>query len=181
MTDSVHEIVFDLEPALTAEDGRQYRVSVVARRARDGHWNAWLEFVEDESQIVLRTDIETHQASETDLDHWAGTLSHVYLIGALGRAVPSQSETAAHRRSIRVSRMTTRSQRTDAFDVFQLFALGQHVLRRELQLLNSADLRALIRDHALNPAGLDLSKLTEAQLVTFIVTAIEVQQNRPRP
>lgn len=180
MTDFVHEIVFDLDPRLTAEDGRQYRVSVVAGRARDGHWDAWLEFVHDESQSVLRTGIETHQASETDLDHWAGMLGHVYLSGALGRAVPSQSETTAHRRSIRVSRMTTQAQRTDGFDVIQLFALGPHVLRRELQLLNAADLRALIRDHALNPAGLDVSKLTAAQLVAFIVTAIEVQQNRPR-
>jgi hypothetical protein len=180
MTDSTHEIVFDLEPALTADSGRQYRASVVATQASDGRWNAWLEFVEAGSQSVLRTGIETHQASETDLDHWARVLSDVYLVGALGRAVPLQSETAAHRRSISVSRMTTRAQRTEGFDVLQLFALGQHVLRRELQLLNSADLRALISDHALNPAGLDLSKLTEAQLVTFIVTAIEVQQNRPR-
>jgi hypothetical protein len=180
MTESVHEIVLDLQPALTAEDGRQYRATVIGTYAADGHWNAWLEFVQPESQHVLRTGIETHQKSETDLHHGAGTLSHVYLLGALGRAVPSQSETAAHRRAVKLSRMTPGPEGTGALDPLTLFALGEHVLRRELQLFTRAALRTLITNHALNPAGLDLSKLTKAQLVTFIVTAIEAQQSRPR-
>jgi hypothetical protein len=178
MTESVREIVLDLEPAVTAENGRLYRASVVGTSAADGHWNAWLEFVEAESQEVLRTGIETHQASETDLHHWARTLSDVYLSGALDRAVPSRSETAAHRRAVKLAGGATRPERAGALDPFKLFALGEHVLQRELQLFKRAALRALITDHALNPAGLDLSKLTRAQLVTFIVTAIEVQRSR---
>jgi hypothetical protein len=67
MSLSAHEIVLDLEPAVTTEDGRAYRASLVARAAADGHWNAWLEFVAMDSQDVLRTDVETHQATEADL------------------------------------------------------------------------------------------------------------------
>lgn len=180
MTESVHEIVLDLEPAVTAENGRRYRASVVGTSAADGHWNAWLEFVEPESQEVLRTGIETHQASETNLHHWARTLSDVYLRGAIDRAVPSRSETAAHRRAVKLASVATRPARAGDLDPFTLFALGEHVLQRELQLFTRAALRALITDHALNPARLDLSKFTKTQLVIFIVTAIEVQHSRPR-
>lgn len=94
MTASPHEIVLDLEPAVTAENGLLYRASVVARAAVDGHWNAWLEFVSPDSQDVLRTGIETHQATEAGLHHWASTLSDVYLRGALDRALLSSTETA---------------------------------------------------------------------------------------
>jgi hypothetical protein len=55
------------------------------------------------------------------------------------------------------------------------------VLRRELLLFKPATLRELILTHKLNPAGLDLAKFTKAQLVTFIVTAIEAQATLRSP
>jgi hypothetical protein len=112
---------------VSTADGRRSRVSVVARAAADGHWNAWLEFVAEGSQDVLRTDIETHQATEADLHRWA---------------------------------------------------LGEHVLRRELQLFRRATRLALIINYDLNARSLDVSRFTEAQLVAFIVTAVEVRQTR---
>ena len=66
----------------------------------------------------------------------------------------------------------------NALDPFELFALGEHVLRRELQLFRRATLLALIINHDLNPRALDLSTFTKAQLVAFIVTAIEARQAR---
>jgi hypothetical protein len=178
MSPSAHELVLDLEPAVTAENGRLYHASVVASAAADGHWNAWLEFVSPDSQDVLRTDIETHQATETDLHRWAMTLSDVYLRGALERAVVSRSETVVHRRAIAQGAAAGTRGMADALDPFELFALGEHVLRRELQLFKRAPLLALIINHDLNPTALDLSKFTKAQLVTFIVTAVETRQTR---
>ena len=64
-------------------------------------------------------------------------------------------------------------------DPFELFEHGEHVLRRELLLFDRARLRALIRTYKLDPAGLGLAKFTKAQLVTFIVTAIEAQARPP--
>jgi hypothetical protein len=178
MTPSAHELVLDLEPPVTAESGLLYRVTVVARAAPDGHWNAWLEFVSSDSHDVLRTAIETHQATEVDVHHWATTLGDVYLRGALDRALISSAETAAHRQAVaRASGAESRGV-ANAFDPFELFALGEHVLRRELQLFRRATLLALIINRDLNSRALDLSKFTKAQLVAFILTAVEVRQAR---
>jgi len=178
MASSAHEIVLDLEPAIMADNGLLYRATVVARGAPDGHWNAWLEFVSADVQDVRRTGIETHQATEADLHRWATMLSDVYLRGALNRARVSSAETAVHRRA--VAQATRAETRTVAkgFHPFELFALGEHVLRRELQLVKRATLLALIINHDLNPRALDLSRFTKAQLVAFIVTAIEARQGR---
>jgi hypothetical protein len=175
---SAHELILDLEPAVSTSDGRLYGASVVARAAEDGHWNAWLEFVARGSQEVLRTEIETHQASEADLHGWAMTLSDVYLRGALDRALVSAPETAAHRRAVAQASASRGRSGATALDPFELFAVGEHVLRRELQLFRRSTLLALIINHDLNPRGLDLSRLTKAQLVVFIVTAVEVRQAR---
>jgi hypothetical protein len=177
MPQSAYEIVLDLEPIVTAENGRLYRATVVARTATDGHWNAWLEFVDADSHEVLRTGIETHQATEADLHRWATTLGDVYLAGALDRARVSRSETGAHRRAVAAS-LAWRQGVADTLDPFKLFALGEHVLCRELQLFGRATLLALIIKYDLNPRLLDLSKFTKAQLVAFIATTIEVRQAR---
>jgi hypothetical protein len=105
-------------------------------------------------------------------------LSDVYLCGALDRARMSSVETAAHRRA--VVQATGADTRTVAkgFDPFELFALGEHVLRRELQLFRRSTLLALIITHDLNPRALDLSRFTKAQLVAFIVAAIEARHPR---
>ena len=172
---SAHELVLDLEPAVSTEDRRLYGATVVARAAMDGHWNAWLEFVAHGSQEVLRTGIETHQASESDLHRWATTLSNVYLVGALDRALVSPAETVAHRRAVATAASRERGGTAAARDPLALFALGEHVLRRELQMFRRATLLALIINQTLNPRALDLSRFTKAQLVAFIVTAIEVR------
>ena len=44
----------------------------------------------------------------------------------------------------------------------------------------NALVRGLILTHELNPARLDVAKFTRAQLVAFIVTAIEAQASPPR-
>lgn len=175
---SPHELVFDLEPAVTTENGLLYRATVVARAAVDGHWNAWLEFMSTDSRDVLQTGIETHQVNEADLHRWATTLSDVYLRGALDRARVSSAETAVPRRAVAQAAGTDRRGMAKAFDPFELFALGEGVLRRELQLFRRATLLALIINHDLNPRALDLSRFTKAQLVAFIVAAIEAR--RPR-
>jgi hypothetical protein len=178
MTSSLHEFVLDLEPPVTTDEGLMYQATVIACAAADGHWNAWLEFVSAASQDVLRTGIETHQATEADLHHWATTLSDVYLRGALDRARVSSAETAVHRRAAAQAAGGDRQAMADACDPFELFALGAHVLHRELQLFRRATLLAVIINNDLNPRALDLSRFTKAQLVAFIVAAIDARQSR---
>ena len=172
----VHELVFDLRPPVKTDDGRLYDVTVVARRGPDGHWNAWLEFVAHGSQDVLGTGIETHQSTEADLQGWSTTLSDVYLCGALERARVSRLQTDAHRRALDVAAKGKPRSGMKALDLSDLFARGEHVLWRELPLLRRAALLSLIVAYHLNPKRLDLSRFTKAQLVAFIVTAMEVRQ-----
>ena len=188
MSLSAHELVLDLEPAVTTDSGLRYHATVVARAAEDGHWNAWLEFVDSTSQNVRRTGIETHQATEAALRHWATTLGDVYLGGALDRALVSRSETMAHYEAIAQAAAGGLRGSANAVDPFELYAIGEHVLRRELLLFKRATLLALINNYDLNPRALDLSRFTKTQMITFIVTAVEVRQSRtgkrrrlPRP
>ena len=95
------------------------------------------------------------------MHHWAKTLSDVYLRGALGRAVRSAPETAAHR-TARAESQSAWKTIAGTVDPFALFALGEHALRRELQLFTRAVLRAVVIVHDLNPAGLDISTFTKA-------------------
>ena len=65
--------------------------------------------------------------------------------------------------------------------VLNPFEIGERsldILRQELGALNRARLINIIAAYDLNPAGDDPSWMTDAQLVTFIVTATEVQLTR---
>jgi hypothetical protein len=171
MTTTPHEIVVDLEQTIPTDDGRRYRPTVVGRAARDGHWDAWIEFIDVGTQDVLRTGVETHQPSDADLRRWSSMLTRVYFEGALARAVPSPTETTIHHCA--VERAHQQRRRDAALDPFALAGLGAHVLRRELQLLDATTLRRVIRTHALNRAKVPVTRLTRSQLVTFILTAAE--------
>ena len=61
------------------------------------------------------------------------------------------------------------------FDPFDVLPLGKGVLRTRLHGLMRAELLGMIGNYNLNPAQKNLSRLTDSQLVTFIVTAVEVQ------
>jgi hypothetical protein len=60
-------------------------------------------------------------------------------------------------------------------DTFEIGSRSLDVLRQELGALNRPRLLNIIAAYDLNPAGEDISWMTDAQLVTFIVTATEVQ------
>jgi len=148
MNGSLREVIVDLSPMAT-DTGRVYHPTIVAAVAADGHWNAWIEFVDPDSGYVLRSGIETHLANEADLHHWASVLSDVYLQGAIRRATVSRGETEIHRRSANQARRTGLG--ASALDPFELFEHGEHVLRRELLLFNRPTLRALILTHTAGP------------------------------
>ena len=65
-------------------------------------------------------------------------------------------------------------------DPFELLPSGKGAMRARLRALTRAELLAIIRTHGLNPAGKSLARLSDAQLVTFIVTAVEVQSTQRR-
>ncbi len=63
-------------------------------------------------------------------------------------------------------------------DPFDIGGRNLDLLRQQLHALNRPRLLNIIAAYELNPAGEDITWMTDAQLVTFIVTATEVQLSK---
>jgi hypothetical protein len=172
--------VFDASLALT--NGRVYVAQACGRRRDDGRWEGWLEFVPTDASMVLRTERETTQRNLADLEHWAGTLTPVYLQGALERTVipppvvveppevPSVYDEPAPRRSVVTP---IRVAQADAvLDPFAEFAADEEGFVRRLTTLRREELRAIIIEYDLADASVDLDALTMPELVGWIVGAV---------
>ena len=60
-------------------------------------------------------------------------------------------------------------------DPFDIGARSLDVLRQELTALNRARLTNIISAFDLNPGGEDIAWMSDPQLVTFVVTAVDAQ------
>jgi hypothetical protein len=76
---------------LTSPDGT-YRARVYGQVQEDGMWGGWLVFFPVPGGRVIATDRETTQSSLANLSYWASGLTHLYLHGALERALELQPE-----------------------------------------------------------------------------------------
>jgi hypothetical protein len=85
--------------------------------------------------------------------------------------VPSSSRVVA--RALAPEIGATVSADIDPFAVMR--TQGKSVLRAALRPLTRAQLLAVISGYGLNPEGKSLAWLTDAQLITFIATAVEAQ------
>lgn len=170
------EIIADLETTVISPHTGEYYVQVVAEQLPSGTWEAWLEFVPlaDDEQVLL-TATETTQSSREDVARWSATLTPVYVQGAFARAARVSEERSLVRRyDTTIGRIP--------FDPFEMLQRdGKERMRVRLRALTRPELLALIREYDLNPAAKSLVRLSDSQLVTFIVTAVEVQSARGNP
>ena len=93
MFELVHEY-----PDVIHADTLAYRARAYGDRDPHGRWGGYLVFVPLSGGRVISTDRETTQSTFDALDHWAGTLSRVYLEGALVRALERQPEVQLSKR-----------------------------------------------------------------------------------
>jgi hypothetical protein len=171
------ELIADLPSRVIDSEGREFYVSVVGNPRLDGEWEGWLEYVPlDESEVLL-TRIETTQSNRAALEHWAAGLTDTYVQGAFQRAVAATPDLLSDRVVARraVVAAAVESATTDLPDPFELLQLGTDRMRARLTALPRATLLSIIAAFGLNPAGKSLTWLSDRQLVTFIVTATEVQ------
>lgn len=77
---------------VTSPDARLYRARVYGELQDDGMWGGWLVFFPVGGGRVIATDRETTQSSLAALGYWASGLTHLYLHGALERALTLQPE-----------------------------------------------------------------------------------------
>ena len=172
---------------VTDGQGRSFHARAVGRLADDRMWEGWFEFMplSGDGAVVIGP-VETRQPERHDLDYWATGITPIYLEGALDRAqrpltvrvrvpeVAVSSEPAPRARPV-----ASGPTRPDAIlDPFDVGGRSLDILRQELHALNRPRLTNIIVAFDLNPAGEDLSWMTDAQLVTFIVTATEVRLSR---
>ena len=173
-----------------SHQGHTYHARVVGRQADDGMWEGWLEFepLQGEGDPVIGR-VESRQPERTHLAYWATGLTPVFLQGALQRAlspltvvvrlpeVPLSDEPAPRMRA------AAGAPTVGPEAVLDPFAIGRRsldVLRSELSALNRPRLLNIIAAHGLNPAGEDIAWMSDLQLGTFIVTAVDAQMRQAR-
>ena len=177
------ELITDLPYRVIDATGAEYFASVAAEQRLDGTWEAWLEYVPTDDSEPLVTPTETTQSSRADVVRWANTLTDTYVEGAFDRAALATAEISPRVVSQRVvvdSAVDLAAVEEPLPDPFDLYAGGVPTMRARLIALPRPLLLDIIETFGLNPPGRSLTWLSNAQLVTFIVTAVEVQSASDR-
>jgi len=83
------ELLQEYASTVTGPDETTYVVRSYGEQRLDGTWIGWLEFhPTDAYKSVLRTEQETSQPNQMDVEYWATGLEPVYFEGAFERAHP---------------------------------------------------------------------------------------------
>jgi hypothetical protein len=165
-----------------------YYARAVGRLAPDHMWEGWIEFVPvNGGGDVLVSAAESRQPEREHLEYWATGLTHVYLEGALRRArkpltvrVPVIDEPISDQpaaRKVVVQRVIPRPEAV--LDPFEVGERSLDVLRQELAALNRPRLLNIVSAYGL-AGDADVTRMSDAQLVGFIVSAVETRQSRAR-
>lgn len=162
-----------------------FRARVVGRAAEDGMWEGWLEFVplETAGGSPVISGVESRQTAREHLMYWAEGLTVVYAEGALDRALhpitirARVAETPASEKPAArvVVAPAAPAGPEPVLDPFDIGRRSLDILRQQLHALNRERLFNIIAAYELNPRGADLTALTDAQLIAFIVAAVETQ------
>jgi hypothetical protein len=167
-----------------ADQLRSYHVRVVGRRAEDKMWEGWLEFdpMDGKGDTVVGP-VESRQPEREHLAYWAGGLTPVFVEGALHRAqhplvvrTRVLEEPASDYPAPRMVSGPPREVKPEAvLDPFDVGSRNLDILAQELRALNRPRLMNIIAAYDLNPSNQDIAWMTDAQLVRFIVVAVEAQ------
>jgi len=132
-------------------------------------WEAWIEFLPIGSGPAIRTARETTQPNFTDAQYWASGLTHVYLEGALSRAL-----NPLVRRVVTGSRPVFDAPAPEAIlDPFSVYQKGEGLLRQELGALSAWHLVNIIRTYQLSDRSTaELNALPPPALVDLIVAGV---------
>ena len=179
------EVLLSFEETVSDAFGT-YRARAIGRPAADGMWEGWVEFIPVEgSGEVLITPVESRQPEHAHLAYWAGGLTPVYLEGALARArrpvtvrvrpVEVPLSAAPAERLVKVPWVVPAGPEP-VLDPFEIGGRSLDILRQELGALDRPRLLNIIAAYGLNPGGEDVTWMSDAQLIHFIVVAVEAQQ-----
>lgn len=175
-------IVRTFEEPLVAPGGQPFVARIAGRRAGDGRWEAWVEFIPQGGGPVLRSARETTQTDLRNLEHWAQGLSRVYLEGSLERTALEEEAPARIGRAARPSaphfegpapdlRSGVRPAPDDvALNPVVHYRHGEADLRRRVGELAASELRAIALAFHFDEGGtIDVSALDRPALEELIV------------
>lgn len=136
---------------------------------RGNVWEAWIEFIPKDGSNAVRSARETTQPNLADAQYWATGLTHVYLEGALKRALNPIV------RSVHVpSAPVFDGPAPDAIlDPFSVYEKSEALLRKELSALSAWHLVNIIRAYELSDQPIDaLNTTPAAALVDIIIDGV---------
>lgn len=177
------EVLVQFTDPVADQDGHFYTARACGGEMDGGLWQGWIEFVPAGASEPVRSGRETTQPNRSDAIYWATGLTHVYLEGALRRALnplvrPAQREIA---RSVfdepaRAAEVAPGSVES-VLNPFSVYRKGEALLRRQLSALSAWHLVNITRDYSLS--GLSLEELNARpapDLVELIISAVREQQ-----
>ena len=177
------ELLLTFSQPVTDQSGT-YVARAVGRQAADRMWEGWLEFlpVNRDAEAIIGS-VESRQPEREHLVYWATGLTPIYLEGALHRAraplsvrVRAEEPPVSNAPAPKVRHTTAGPSRPEAvLDPFEIGVRNLDLLRQELTALNRARLLNIIDAYDLNPAREDIGWMSTAQLIHFIVVAVDTQ------
>lgn len=172
------EVLVRFDAVLTAPDGRRFAPHACGRPAGNV-WEGWIEFVPIDGGAPLRTPRETDQPNRDDLMYWAQGLTHVYLDGALSRAlkapiaVEHARPLASHFDGPAPSIIHPPAPFTarPVLDPFSVAQQGEDILLRELSALDTPRIRDIVLGYGL-ATGEQASAATREQLTAIVIAGV---------
>lgn len=170
-------VLVEFADAITSEDGKNYTARACGSEMPDGRWQGWIEFLPIGDGEPVRSSRETTQPNRRDAEYWATGLTHVYLEGALHRALkplvrplaPDVAPPVFDGPAESPAPATTES----VLDPFSVYRKGEELLRRQLSALAGWHLVNIIRHYGLrdeDPAVLNAQE--PARLVEMIIESV---------
>ena len=183
------EVLMEYDPIVSETEGTQWKPRACGRRGEGHMWEGWIEFVPlDRASSPVRSRRESTQPSRESLIYWATGLTPVYLKGALERArfepaplpplrrvAPLFDGPAPEPELVRSPLAPTTPHAI--LDPFDVYAQGEDILIRQLDALDTARLRDIVRAYELLNAE-DAEKATRLDLATAIITAARIAASR---
>jgi hypothetical protein len=164
------EVIVEFESEFKGPDGRFYHAHASARPRDDGLWEGWLEFVPFDGSGPVETARETTQPNRNDIMYWATGLTTTYIEGALERVltpapVPAVSDVAEQA-------IFPSPAEHAVLNPFEVYKEGDDVLRGQLNALDDARLRSIIREYALADFK-TANAATRPELISLIMLGVE--------
>ena len=172
------EVLVEFSEPVADSDGITYVARACGAEADNGHWQGWIEFVPADGQEPVRSSRETTQPNRTDTLYWATGLTHVYLQGALDRALkplvrPVARPIAPPAHDEPAPDFVRTPVPESILNPFSVYRKGEALLRRQLGAFSVWHLVNIIRAHELSGLNEDeLNALPAAQLIEIIVTGV---------